>query len=92
MALVVDEGSQRRPVRPAQFHCEGLPRRREEHKRILKTTVVKPLVKKLTLDSVELGNYRPVLNIPFLGKVLKSMKAKQLPGFLEENNYLDQRW
>ena len=37
----------------------------------LKNAVVRPLLKKSSLDSNSLGNYRPVSNLPFLGKVIK---------------------
>ena len=38
-----------------------------------KTAVVKPLLKKSSLDPNELKNYRPISNIPFLSKLLKKL-------------------
>lgn len=35
----------------------------------LKEAVVVPLLKKLTLDPLNLSNYYPVLNLLFLGKI-----------------------
>ena len=37
----------------------------------LKTAVVKPLLKKPSLDKNLLKNYRPISNLPFLSKILK---------------------
>ena len=44
----------------------------------LKSAVVKPLLKKPTLDPHILKNYRPVSNLPFLSKVIEKVIAKQL--------------
>ena len=38
-----------------------------------KTTVVKPLLKKPNLDCGVLSNYRPILNLPFLSKILEKV-------------------
>ncbi len=35
----------------------------------LKTAVVKPLLKKRNLDNTMLSNYRPISNLPFIGKI-----------------------
>uniref|UniRef100_A0A8C6VP90 Reverse transcriptase domain-containing protein n=1 Tax=Naja naja TaxID=35670 RepID=A0A8C6VP90_NAJNA len=55
----------------------------------LKEAVVRPLLKKPALDPAELNNFRPVSNLRFLAKVVKSVVAQQFPLFLEEADYLD---
>ena len=51
----------------------------------LKTAVVRPLLKKHNLDPSVLGNYRPISNLPFLGKVLEKIVFHQLDVFLRNN-------
>ena len=51
----------------------------------LKTAVVKPLLKKPNLDPSVLDNYRPISNLPFLGKVLEKNIFHQLDMFLQNN-------
>ncbi len=48
----------------------------------LKTAVVKPLLKKRNLDNTMLSNYRPISNLPFIGKIIEKVVFNQL------NNYL----
>uniref|UniRef100_A0A3P9MAR3 Reverse transcriptase domain-containing protein n=1 Tax=Oryzias latipes TaxID=8090 RepID=A0A3P9MAR3_ORYLA len=55
----------------------------------LKTTVIKPLLKKSGLDPTVLNNYRPISNLPFLGKVLEKVVYQQLTDFLLLNNSFD---
>ncbi|KAF7246310.1 Tyrosine-protein kinase Yes, partial [Varanus komodoensis] len=55
----------------------------------LKEAVVRPVLKKAPLDPEVAANYRPVTNIPFLGKVLEQVVAGQLQAFLDETHYLD---
>uniref|UniRef100_A0A803TS28 Reverse transcriptase domain-containing protein n=1 Tax=Anolis carolinensis TaxID=28377 RepID=A0A803TS28_ANOCA len=55
----------------------------------LKQAVIKPLLKKPSLDPTNWNNFRPVSNLPFLGKVLERVVASQLQGFLEATDYLD---
>lgn len=52
----------------------------------LKTAVVTPLLKKASLDSECLKNYRPVSNLPFLGKILEKVVVTQLNSYLNDNN------
>ena len=52
----------------------------------LKTAVIKPLLKKPTLDPEVLANYRPISNLPFLSKVLEKTVAAQLQDHLKLNN------
>ena len=51
-----------------------------------KIAVIKPLLKKPTLDPEVLANYRPISNLPFLSKILEKVIANQLCEFLQENN------
>ncbi|KAF7243157.1 Ephrin type-A receptor 4 [Varanus komodoensis] len=55
----------------------------------LKEAVVRPVLKKVSLDPEMATNYRPVANIPFLGKVLEWVVAGQLQALLDETHYLD---
>uniref|UniRef100_A0A803SUT5 Reverse transcriptase domain-containing protein n=1 Tax=Anolis carolinensis TaxID=28377 RepID=A0A803SUT5_ANOCA len=56
----------------------------------LKQAVVRPILKKASLDPTNPCNYRPISNLPFLGKVLERVVASQLQGFLEDMDFLDQ--
>ena len=47
-------------------------------RRDLKTAVVKPLLKKPSLDKNLLKNYRPISNIPFLSKILEKVVLHKL--------------
>ncbi|KAF7245842.1 RNA-directed DNA polymerase from mobile element jockey [Varanus komodoensis] len=55
----------------------------------LKEAVVRPVLKKASLNPEVVANYRPVANIPFLGKVLERVVAGQFQAFLDETDYLD---
>ena len=55
-----------------------------------KTGIVRPLLKKPTLDVNILSNYRPISNIPFLGKVLEKIVLSQLTSYLTENNIFEE--
>ena len=44
----------------------------------LKQAVVKPLLKKSTLDKENLKNYRPVSNLPYIGKLIEKVAIKQM--------------
>nr|XP_060618433.1 uncharacterized protein LOC132767443 [Anolis sagrei ordinatus] len=48
----------------------------------LKQAIIKPLLKKPSLDPTKFDNYRPVSNLPFLGKVLERVVAST-PGILD---------
>jgi hypothetical protein len=54
-----------------------------------KKAVVKPLLKKSTLDTSECKNYRPVSNLAYLSKLLERVVAEQLSDHLRVNNCLD---
>lgn len=54
-----------------------------------KTSMVKPLLKKSNLDNSELSNYRPISNLPFLGKLLEKIVFNQLLVHLTNNGILE---
>ena len=56
---------------------------------VLKTAIVRPLLKKPNLDPSLLENYRPISNLPFLGKVIEKIVITQLDVFLQDNNILN---
>ena len=55
----------------------------------LKTAIVTPILKKTSLDTNQLKNYRPVSNLPFLSKVLEKVVAVQLNKYLSSNGLLE---
>uniref|UniRef100_A0A8C2F867 Reverse transcriptase domain-containing protein n=1 Tax=Cyprinus carpio TaxID=7962 RepID=A0A8C2F867_CYPCA len=55
----------------------------------MKTAVVKPLLKKSNLDNTILSNYRPISNLPFIGKFIEKVVCNQLNRYLNSNVYLD---
>lgn len=50
--------------------------------------IIRPLLKKPSLDQKQLKNYRPVANLPFLSKLIERVVALQLRSYLDENNLL----
>ena len=52
--------------------------------RDLKTAVVKPLLKKPSLDKNLLKNYRPISNLPFLSRILEKVVLHKLLSNLQE--------
>ena len=54
-----------------------------------KLAVIKPLLKKPTLDPEVLANYRPISNLPFLSKILEKIVAEQLYDFLQNNSLFE---
>ncbi len=55
----------------------------------LKSAIVKPLLKKPSLDSNNLKNYRPVSNLSFLSKVIEKVVASRLLDHMTMNNLMD---
>ena len=56
---------------------------------VCKSALVKPLLKKVSLDPDDLKNYRPVSNLSFLSKVLERIVLSQLNEHLNHNNLLN---
>uniref|UniRef100_UPI003AB0FBBA 1-phosphatidylinositol 4,5-bisphosphate phosphodiesterase beta-1-like n=1 Tax=Centroberyx gerrardi TaxID=166262 RepID=UPI003AB0FBBA len=55
----------------------------------LKVAVIRPLLKKPTLDPEVLANYRPISNLAFLSKVLEKVVVSQLQDHLKHNNLFE---
>ena len=55
----------------------------------MKEAVVRPLLKKPTLDNSNFKNYRPISNLPFLSKIIEKVIAHQLKKHLGDNQLLD---
>ena len=55
---------------------------------VYKSALVKPLLKKMSLDPSDLKNYRPVSNLSFLSKVLERIVLWQLNERLKHSNLL----
>uniref|UniRef100_A0A3P8VZQ2 Reverse transcriptase domain-containing protein n=1 Tax=Cynoglossus semilaevis TaxID=244447 RepID=A0A3P8VZQ2_CYNSE len=54
-----------------------------------KIAVIKPLLKKPSLDAGTLANYRPISNLPFISKILEKAVASQLCDHLHDNNLFE---
>ena len=57
----------------------------------LKRALVKPLIKKPSVDKVNPKNYRPVSNLPYIGKLIEKAWIKQINEHLTENNVHEPR-
>jgi hypothetical protein len=55
---------------------------------IFKTAIVKPLLKKTSLDSEDLKNYRPISNLSFMSKVLEKVVLFQILQHINCNELL----
>lgn len=55
----------------------------------LKTAAVTPIIKKPNLDPVNISNYHPISNLPFVSKIMEKTVASQLQSFLACNNLFD---
>ena len=55
---------------------------------VYKSALVKPLLKKMSLDPTDLQNYRPVPSLSFLPKVLERLVLSQLNEHLNHDNLL----
>ena len=53
-----------------------------------KSAIVRPFLKKPTLDPDNLGNYRPVSNLPYLSKITEKVVLAQLLKHLQTNKLL----
>ena len=54
-----------------------------------KTALVRPLLKKPTLDPSEMKNYRPVSNLGFISKVLEKVVLQQINNHLHTHNLVE---
>ena len=54
----------------------------------LKEALVKPLLKKITLEPIN-KNYRPVCNLPFIGKLMERCVIHQLMDHINTNNLME---
>ena len=54
----------------------------------MKTAIVKPLLKKFSLYTNKLENYRPVSNSSFMSKFFEKVVLQQLVDYLNHNNFL----
>ena len=52
----------------------------------MKCAIVRPLLKKMSLDLNLYKNYRPVSNLSFLSKIIEKLVAKRLNDYLTINN------
>lgn len=52
----------------------------------LKSAHITPVIKKPSLDSEKLENYRPVANIKFIAKILEKAASKQITYYLQKHN------
>ncbi len=57
--------------------------------RSLKSSIVKPLLKKSSLDPYIINNYTQISNLPFLSKIIEKVVHKQLSDHLAANNTQD---
>ena len=55
----------------------------------LKTAVIKPLLKKRSLDASIINNYRPISNLPFISKIIEKVVLQQLNHFLASTGCYD---
>ncbi len=55
----------------------------------LKHVIVSSLLKKSSLDPFVIDSYRPISNLPFLGKILEKAEYEQLYKHLSDNNLFD---
>ena len=55
----------------------------------MKSAIVKPLVKKSTLNPAIFKNYRPVSNLSYVSKVIEKVIAARLLSHMQDQNLLD---
>ena len=55
----------------------------------MKSALITPVLKKTSLDSNELMNYRPISNLSFVSKLLERHIAADLRCYIDENTLLD---
>ena len=52
---------------------------------VMKEALVRPILKKASLDHEQLKNYRPISNLPFIAKCCEKVVAHQLNQYLAVN-------
>jgi hypothetical protein len=52
----------------------------------LRNAIVTPIIKKPSLDPQQLKNFRPVSNLPFLGKLIERVVSSQVASYVNSNN------
>ncbi|XP_033112631.1 actin-104-like [Anneissia japonica] len=58
---------------------------------LVKRACITPLLKKPSLNAEELSNFRPISNLPFLGKVIETVASNQLQSYLNSNGLFASR-
>ena len=53
--------------------------------KVMKEALVRPILKKASLDHEQLKNYRPISNLPFIAKCCEKLVAHQLNQYLAVN-------
>jgi len=53
-----------------------------------KCAVITPVLKKVSLNKLDLKNYRPISNLTFVSKVVEKVACEQLMEYLNDNNLL----
>ena len=56
---------------------------------VLKQAIVKPLLKKVSLDRDNLKNYRPVSNLSFISKLCEKIVARRMHSYLDSHDLLN---
>ena len=55
----------------------------------LRRAIITPILKKASLDKNTLGNYRPVSNLPFVGKLIEKVVSAQVFDYISSNGLSD---
>jgi hypothetical protein len=55
----------------------------------LRRAIITPILKKASLDNNQLGNYRPVSNLPFVGKLIEKVVSAQVSNYIIINGLYD---
>ena len=55
----------------------------------LRRAIITPILKKASLDKNTLGNYRPVSNLPFVGKLIEKVVSAQVSDYISSNDLSD---
>ena len=56
---------------------------------VLRKAIITPILKKASLDKNTLGNYRPVSNLPFVGKLIEKVVSAQVSDYINSNGLFD---